>query len=65
MSVITVDGVRLEYQVIESTQGPDDTLVFLHEGLGSVAGWRDYPAKIAAATRPMAPTMTSAGLHGM
>lgn len=50
MSFITVDGVRLEYQMIESAQGRDDTLVFLHEGLGSVAGWRDYPARIAAAT---------------
>ncbi|MCL4725095.1 MAG: alpha/beta hydrolase, partial [Rhodocyclaceae bacterium] len=26
------------------------TLVFLHEGLGSVAMWRDFPAKVAAAT---------------
>ncbi|MEK9753146.1 MAG: alpha/beta hydrolase [Rhodospirillaceae bacterium] len=26
------------------------TLVFLHEGLGSVAMWRDFPARVAAAT---------------
>jgi len=26
------------------------TLVFLHEGLGCVAMWRDFPAKLAAAT---------------
>jgi pimeloyl-ACP methyl ester carboxylesterase len=25
-------------------------LVFLHEGLGSVAGWRDFPAVVSAAT---------------
>jgi pimeloyl-ACP methyl ester carboxylesterase len=25
------------------------TLVFLHEGLGSVAAWRDFPARLAAA----------------
>jgi len=50
MSFIIVDGVRLEYQLIESAEGRGDTVVFLHEGLGSVAGWRDYPAKIAAAT---------------
>ncbi|MBL8691169.1 MAG: alpha/beta hydrolase [Rhodospirillaceae bacterium] len=47
---VTVNGTRLEYQLIDSSQGRNDTLVFLHEGLGSVAGWRDYPAKIAAAT---------------
>lgn len=26
------------------------TLVFLHEGLGSIRQWRDFPAKVAAAT---------------
>ena len=25
-------------------------LVFLHEGLGSIKQWRDFPAKVAAAT---------------
>ena len=49
MSFITVDGVRLEYQMIESAQGRDDTLVFLHEGLGSVAMWRDFPARLCEA----------------
>src|SRR5262245_22537328 len=31
---------------------PDEaaTLVLLHEGLGCVAGWRDFPARLAAAT---------------
>src|SRR5437762_12511188 len=28
----------------------DSTLVFLHEGLGSIRQWRDFPAKVAAAT---------------
>jgi len=34
--------------------GPDatPTLVLLHEGLGSVAMWRDWPAALAAATGP-------------
>jgi pimeloyl-ACP methyl ester carboxylesterase len=27
------------------------TLVFLHEGLGSIGQWRDFPAQVAAATR--------------
>jgi pimeloyl-ACP methyl ester carboxylesterase len=32
--------------------GPDDapTIVLLHEGLGSVRGWRDFPARLLAAT---------------
>ena len=50
MNFATVQGVRLEYRLIEPAEGRHGTLVFLHEGLGSVAGWRDYPAKIAAAT---------------
>lgn len=40
-----VDGVALETLCIP---GPADrpTLVFLHEGLGSVALWRDWPARL-------------------
>ncbi len=30
--------------------GAAPTLVFLHEGLGSVSAWRDFPARLAAAT---------------
>jgi pimeloyl-ACP methyl ester carboxylesterase len=30
--------------------GAEPALVFLHEGLGSVAMWRDFPARVAAAT---------------
>src|SRR5258708_10019558 len=28
----------------------DSTLVFLHEGLGSIRQWRDFPARVAEAT---------------
>ena len=47
---LTLDGKRLE--VVWHGPAPEDapTLVFLHEGLGCVAMWRDYPAKLAAAT---------------
>ena len=42
-SKISVSGVQLEVQVIKSpTQTAGHTLVFLHEGLGSVAMWRDW-----------------------
>src|ERR1700677_4420326 len=32
--------------------GPEDapTIVMLHEGLGSVRGWRDFPSRVARAT---------------
>jgi pimeloyl-ACP methyl ester carboxylesterase len=38
---------RLEYVELEGEEPP---LVFLHEGLGSVALWRDFPARVAQAT---------------
>jgi len=43
-------GHNLEYRLIPAHQLNRPTLVFLHEGLGSLAMWRDFPAKVAAAT---------------
>jgi pimeloyl-ACP methyl ester carboxylesterase len=48
MSHLVVDGVRLEAAWWGPRRGP--TLVLLHEGLGSVSLWRDWPARLAAAT---------------
>jgi pimeloyl-ACP methyl ester carboxylesterase len=50
MSYLTAAGARLEYQWIGP--GPDETptLVFLHEGLGCLRMWRDFPAHLAART---------------
>lgn len=47
MPQITAAGHALEYQWIE---GPGPALVFLHEGLGSIGQWRDFPARVARAT---------------
>lgn len=47
---VQVCGRRLEYQLIPAHQINRPTLVLLHEGLGSVSMWRDYPARLAAAT---------------
>lgn len=47
---ITVDGVRLETRWVGPPAGDAPTLVLLHEGLGSVGLWRDFPEKLAAAT---------------
>lgn len=50
MPFLTICGNRLE---IAHIPGDADrpTLVFLHEGLGSTALWKDFPATVAAATR--------------
>jgi pimeloyl-ACP methyl ester carboxylesterase len=47
---ITACGRRLEYQLIPAHQINRPTLVLLHEGLGSVAMWRDFPSRLAAAS---------------
>jgi len=43
-------GRRLEYRWIGPGPGEAPTIVFLHEALGSVSTWRDFPARLAAAS---------------
>ena len=46
---LSICGRRLEYRrIAAATDGP--TLVFLHEGLGSISQWRDFPERIVDAT---------------
>ena len=46
---VRVRGRSLEYRrIAAAAAGP--TLVFLHEGLGSISQWRDFPGRIVAAT---------------
>ena len=47
---LVVGGHRLEVAWHGPPPGAAPTLVFLHEGLGSVSAWRDFPARVAAAT---------------
>jgi pimeloyl-ACP methyl ester carboxylesterase len=47
---IEVLGHRLEYALIPGAEPAAPRLVFLHEGLGSIALWRDFPARLVAAT---------------
>jgi pimeloyl-ACP methyl ester carboxylesterase len=49
-SFVTVQGRRLEYRRIAATRPTAPTLVFLHEGLGSVSLWREFPTDVARAT---------------
>jgi len=51
MEHVQVNGVRLEVQRLPAPAAQSlAPLVFLHEGLGSVAMWRDWPALVCAAT---------------
>ena len=50
MALIEVGGRRIEYERIEVAAAGRPTLVFLHEGLGSLAMWRDFPGHVAHAT---------------
>ena len=45
-----IDGVRLEYAWHGPGPGEQPTILLLHEGLGSVSNWRDFPARLSNAT---------------
>ena len=45
-----IGGVRLEYCWYGPIPDQAPTLVLLHEGLGCVAMWKDFPAQLAATT---------------
>jgi pimeloyl-ACP methyl ester carboxylesterase len=47
MPFVSAAGHSLEYEWIE---GSEPTLVFLHEGLGSIRQWRDFPPRVARAS---------------
>lgn len=49
-SFVTVQGRRLEYRRVAATRPTAPNLVFLHEGLGSVSLWREFPSDVAQAT---------------
>jgi pimeloyl-ACP methyl ester carboxylesterase len=45
-----VNGTELEYATWGPAPQDAPTIVMLHEGLGCVAMWRDFPAEVSAAT---------------
>jgi pimeloyl-ACP methyl ester carboxylesterase len=49
MFLTTSGGVRLEYERVPGG-GLSPTIVMLHEGLGSVSMWRNFPRQVAEAT---------------
>ncbi len=42
-------STRIEYAWVGTSDPAAPTMVFLHEGLGSVAMWRDFPARLCEA----------------
>ena len=50
MPFVEAAGRSLNYEWIAAQAGGAPVLVFLHEGLGSIRQWRDFPARVAAAT---------------
>jgi len=50
VAFISVAGRRLEYEWIGESAPGKPPLVFLHEGLGSLRQWRDFPARVTTAT---------------
>lgn len=47
---ITLNDQKLEYAWIGPPPDKAPTIVFLHEGLGCIDIWQDFPAKVAEAT---------------
>lgn len=47
---LVVDEQRLEYRRIGNNKTDSPTLVFLHEGLGSISMWKDFPEQLALTT---------------
>jgi pimeloyl-ACP methyl ester carboxylesterase len=47
---VTVDGKKLETLLIEARKTGRPTIVMLHEGLGSIALWKDFPHAVAKRT---------------
>jgi pimeloyl-ACP methyl ester carboxylesterase len=45
---VTLDGCRLEYEWHGPSVSEAPTIVFLHEGLGAITRWRDFPAALCA-----------------
>ena len=50
MELIQVEGVRLEVSRLPASTPGRAAIVFLHEGLGSVAMWREWPERVCQET---------------
>ena len=47
---LIIDGRQIEYRFVQPAVAGGRDLVMLHEGLGSVSMWREFPERLARAT---------------
>lgn len=64
MKHVRVEGLRLEYRDVPATADGRPTLLLLHEGLGCVAMWRQFPERLAALTHCRVIAWSRAGYGG-
>jgi len=50
MPFARIDGIQIEYERIRASAARLPTIVMLHEGLGSIAMWKDFPHQVARRT---------------
>ncbi len=75
---VAINGCRLEYEWHGPSPAEAPTIVFLHEGLGAISRWRDFPAALCrrlgwgslvfnrqgyGGSDPMPPPLTPRFLH--
>ena len=46
----TINNLKLEYRAVGNIRSHKETIVMLHEGLGCVSLWNDFPKRLAEAT---------------
>jgi pimeloyl-ACP methyl ester carboxylesterase len=61
MATIAITGGDIEFVWVGAEHADRPTIVMLHEGLGSVSLWREFPGLLAEAThcRVLRPTCSS------
>lgn len=59
-----IEGLRLEYQLLTPDQSQALTLVLLHEGLGCVALWKEFPRQLAETSGCRVLSYSRAGYGG-
>lgn len=64
MKYVLVNGLRLEYRDIPAAEANKPTILMLHEGLGSISMWRDFPQQVAVTTGCRVIVWSRAGYGG-
>lgn len=47
---VDIEGYSYHYQTVGEFDGNNPFIIFLHEGLGSIPQWKDFPEKLCQAT---------------